>query len=219
MLLFFFFLNILCYLLTFVESSSNFVCSAMNRTQKQLRWISGGHFECEKAGLLIIGLLMPPEALSISGIFDKSSDSDCGIGMEPWIWQLPNGPDLLKLLIYRRVVACTAIIISAIVFGCHFTQTATSPSPFADFFPIIIIVLVLAVEVCAAGEENKEREKWLIYDLEMCQIGSTTIININTALFLYSFFLLVRNMQERNGKYTPVEMKEKQIVEREMNTK
>lgn len=70
-------------MLTFVESSSSLVCSAINRTQKQLRCISGGHFECEKAGLLIIGLLMPPEALSISGIFDKSSDSDCGIGMEP----------------------------------------------------------------------------------------------------------------------------------------
>lgn len=66
---------------TFVESSNNFVCSAMNRTQKQLRCISGGHFECENAGLLIIGLLIPAE--SMSGIFDKSSDSDCGIGIEP----------------------------------------------------------------------------------------------------------------------------------------
>lgn len=53
----------------------------MNRTQKQLRCISGGHFECENAGLLIIGLLMPAE--SMSGIFDKSSDSDWGIGIEP----------------------------------------------------------------------------------------------------------------------------------------
>lgn len=84
-------------MLTFVESSSNFVCSAMKRTQKQLRCISVGHFECEKAGLFIIGLLMPPDTLSISGIFDRSSDSDCGIGIEPWIWQLPNGPDRLKL--------------------------------------------------------------------------------------------------------------------------
>lgn len=115
-------LNILCdgYLLTFVESSSNLVCSAINRTQKQLRCISGGHFECEKAGLLIIGLLMPPEALSISGIFDKSSDSDWGIGMEPWIWQLPNGPDLLKLLRCRF-----SQLLLFRPFLCHFTQTAT----------------------------------------------------------------------------------------------
>lgn len=70
-------------MLTFVESSSNFVCSAIKRTQKQLRCISVGHFECEKAGLFIIGLLMPPDTLSISGIFDRSSDSDCGIGIEP----------------------------------------------------------------------------------------------------------------------------------------
>lgn len=41
---------------------------------------------------------MPLEPLSISGIFDKSSDSDCGIGVEPCIWQLPpNGPVLLML--------------------------------------------------------------------------------------------------------------------------
>lgn len=70
-------------LLTFVESSNNFVCSAMNRTQKQLRCISGGHFECEKAGLFIIGLFIYPDALSMSGKLDKSSDSDCGIGIEP----------------------------------------------------------------------------------------------------------------------------------------
>lgn len=87
-----------CLCLTFVESSSNLVCSAINRTQKQLLCISGGQLECENAGLFITGLLMPPEPLSPSGSCGNSSDSECGIGMGPWIWQLPpNGPVLLKL--------------------------------------------------------------------------------------------------------------------------
>lgn len=85
-------------MLTFVESSNNFVCSAMKRTQKQLRCTSGGQCECENAGLFITGLLMPPEPFPQSGSCDNSSDSECGIGMGPWIWQLPpNGPVLLRL--------------------------------------------------------------------------------------------------------------------------
>lgn len=46
----------------------------------------------------MMGLLIPPDPLSASGSCDSSSDSECGIGMGPCIWQLPpNGPVLLKL--------------------------------------------------------------------------------------------------------------------------
>lgn len=160
----------------------------MNRTQKQLRWISGGHFECEKAGLLIIGLLMPPEALSISGIFDKSSDSDCGIGMEPWIWQLPNGPDLLKLLICRPCGRCTANIIRPLYLRVISRKTATSPSPFTDFSTQLVLVVGVGGWSWEASEENKEREKWLICDLEMCQIRAQQLEILTQHLFFSILF-------------------------------
>lgn len=89
-------------LLTFVESSCIFVCSAMKRTQKQLLWTRGGHRECENAGLSIIGLLIPDGPISPKSgtpTPGKSSDADWGIGgIGPWIWQLPpNGPVPVKL--------------------------------------------------------------------------------------------------------------------------
>lgn len=80
--------------LTFVESSNILVCSAINLTQKQLRWTSMGQLECENDGCLKTGLLMPDgTAVSAAVDNDNSSDSECGTAKGPWIWQLPpNGP-------------------------------------------------------------------------------------------------------------------------------
>uniref|UniRef100_A0A182QJT5 Uncharacterized protein n=1 Tax=Anopheles farauti TaxID=69004 RepID=A0A182QJT5_9DIPT len=79
---------------TFVESSSIFVCSAMKRTQKQLRCTSVEQTACEKAGCLNAGLLMPDgTAVSAAVDIDSSSDSEWGSWIGPCIWQLPpNGP-------------------------------------------------------------------------------------------------------------------------------
>lgn len=66
---------------TLVESSNIFVCSAINRTQKHDLWISGGQFECEKAGFRITGLFIPV-SLSIPG---SSSVSGLGTRTGPWI--------------------------------------------------------------------------------------------------------------------------------------
>lgn len=79
-----------------MESSSIFVCSAINLTQKQDLCISGGHFECEKAGFLKIGLLISASP----SVTVRSSDSDCGMAAGPCIWQLPPkcGPPSAKLI-------------------------------------------------------------------------------------------------------------------------
>lgn len=71
--------NMRLFWLTFVESSSILVCSAMNRTQKQLRCTSVEQTECEKAGCLNAGLLMPDgTAVSAAVDIDSSSDSEWG---------------------------------------------------------------------------------------------------------------------------------------------
>lgn len=67
---------------TFVESSSIFVCSAIKRTQKQDLCISGGHLECENAGLRNTGDLIPD---SSSPETVRSSLSLGGIAIGPWI--------------------------------------------------------------------------------------------------------------------------------------
>lgn len=78
-----------------MESSSIFVCSAMNLTQKQDLCTSCGHTEWEKAGFFSIGLLisssLPLMAMPARPGGERSSESDW-IG--PWIWQLPpkSGP-------------------------------------------------------------------------------------------------------------------------------
>lgn len=87
-----------------MESSCILVCSAIKRTQKQLRWTLGGHLLWENAGLLSIGLLMPEGGpISKSGTAVKSSDSECGTGgIGPCIWQLPPKGPVVKLKIYRK---------------------------------------------------------------------------------------------------------------------
>lgn len=85
---------------TFVESSCILVCSAINRTQKQLRCTLGGHFEWEKAGLFNIGLFIPVFPISKSGTAVKSSELECvSCGKGPCTWQLPpKGPVLVRLI-------------------------------------------------------------------------------------------------------------------------
>lgn len=84
---------------TLVESSCILVCSAINRTQKQLRCTLGGHFEWEKAGLFNIGLFIPVFPISKSGTAVKSSELECvSWGNGPCTWQLPpKGPVLVRL--------------------------------------------------------------------------------------------------------------------------
>lgn len=85
--------------ITFVESSCILVCSAINRTQKQLRCTFGGHFEWEKAGLFNIGLFIPEFPISKSGTAVKSSELEwVSWGNGPCTWQLPpKGPVLVRL--------------------------------------------------------------------------------------------------------------------------
>lgn len=83
--------------LTFVDSWSIRVCSAMNRTYKQLRCISKGQSTCENVGSAMTGIppLLPPwipwpELMPLSSISSviSSVSVECDITKGPWMRQL-----------------------------------------------------------------------------------------------------------------------------------
>lgn len=94
--------------LTFTESSSIRVCSAIKRTQKHDRCSSVGQWRCEYPGFLMMGLLTRSGCVIGGGSTSRvdidivtSSDS---IEIGPWIWQLPPKGPVVKLHSIREQI-------------------------------------------------------------------------------------------------------------------